>query len=1037
MDMTVKQGLRATGGNTLKDSTRISIYSSYSAGDTHVEYQTNGGQGSVIEVNTTDNTLLVTNSGSSSNRWIIGATDTDGNAGNSGETGNAANAKNFYVAPPGGAPIEETKAWGVTRISNNKLEVTGIQKNEPTWTAATDIGSKDYTVKFPATFGTGNAPDTDLPDGTAISVWVQAKNSEGEDAKESNVLTPADVNPANSAGPITDSTETTIEVDSSANLDTFSAGADLVMIDDTGSVSNYTMQTSEIESVATKPQGFGYKLYTSTASMINVQSDADLTKIPTPQSGTFRQDVLPGNYPTYSSQVSYSIYEFNTPSKISVIRKGSSITSKPFLAWSDDGENWITGIYAKDGGIGPNNPIESNEYHLYYIFWFTSGHTPSNFAPDPNYEDPDVTLNFADPNPDLKFFRPGDVVQGLAVAPGDKYEHKCDLTGSGQGDPDVLRAYNDPALTKVGDIDFGTTPSQSFTSFVFYYDLGVACKNIHVVRYAGAWPGNNTGPTFTLMGSNDPNSTTWTQLVTGLSVDDGSNPSITQYISGLTPYRYLAFVHNNAPGGIITNRYGIEDNIFDNNNPPVKVISTDLVNNTMVVDGGNWGVSNQSEVWSSGATGGINRTGAGPTLAFDGDLTTFFNSEDSQSATFNFTSLTIQNSLRLYCRGDNGNLAVTLGGVQQPITTDSGAAQWQTATVSGPVDFTSIDIAGSQIGLYAVEVDGKVLVDAANDSQVWSNYPYFISNGHEFVTGTIQDVFNGVKTKDSTYYALPLADSGSNSSFELNFAGEFDDAKEVKLYVYHNEKSELNKLFVNGTDVSLQIIDDPGEEARVNSYATVTIDVTNVGLNTIAWNYNRSGTNSFCYLGWIEVDGKLLVDKGVRDLGDSEVTYGPVTGTAKFASTNNTDTLTVTDSNDRWIDNTNRLGTEFYVKDKLQRGLNADSATDRSKFQAIEDAFDGFAANVANRSAYLASIFARLVEGQSVSEAEVSVLTTAIQDEINIQEPFALDGYYPLYITAAKAEAASDQNSYHTHTIEGDTYYMPDGGTIYHGTYVD
>ena len=177
--------------------------------------------------------------------------------------------------------------------------------------------------------------------------------------------------------------------------------------------------------------------------------------------------------------------------------------------------------------------------------------------------------------------------------------------------------------------------------------------------------------------------------------------------------------------------------------------------------------------------------------------------------------------------------------------------------------------------------------------------------------------------------------------------------------------------------------------------------------------------------------------KAYRDLGDSEVTYGPVTGTAKFASTNNTDTLTVTDSNDRWIDNTNRLGTEFYVKDKLQRGLNADSATDRSKFQAIEDAFDGFAANVANRSAYLASIFARLVEGQSVSEAEVSVLTTAIQDEINIQEPFALDGYYPLYITAAKAEAASDQNSYHTHTIEGDTYYMPDGGTIYHGTYVD
>ena len=56
------------------------------------------------------------------------------------------------------------------------------------------------------------------------------------------------------------------------------------------------------------------------------------------------------------------------------------------------------------------------------------------------------------------------MVQGLPVSPGDTYEHKCDLTGSGQGDPDVLRAYNDPALTKVGDVDFGTTPSLSFTS---------------------------------------------------------------------------------------------------------------------------------------------------------------------------------------------------------------------------------------------------------------------------------------------------------------------------------------------------------------------------------------------------------------------------------------------------------------------------------------------------------------------------------------------------------------------------------------------
>ena len=35
-----------------------------------VEYQTNGGQGEIIEVNTDDNTLLIANTGDRDNRWI-------------------------------------------------------------------------------------------------------------------------------------------------------------------------------------------------------------------------------------------------------------------------------------------------------------------------------------------------------------------------------------------------------------------------------------------------------------------------------------------------------------------------------------------------------------------------------------------------------------------------------------------------------------------------------------------------------------------------------------------------------------------------------------------------------------------------------------------------------------------------------------------------------------------------------------------------------------------------------------------------------
>ena len=55
---------------------------------------------------------------------------------------------------------------------------------------------------------------------------------------------------------------------------------------------------------------------------------------------------------------------------------------------------------------------------------------------------------------------------------------------------------------------------------------------------------------------------------------------------------------------------------------------------------------------------------------------------------------------------------------------------------------------------------------------------------------------------------------------------------------------------------------------------------------------------------------------------------------------------------------------------------------------------------------------------------------------VNATEPFSFDGYYPLFYTSDKAIAASPLNAYHTHNFAGTDYYMPDGGTMYHGNYV-
>ena len=57
---------------------------------------------------------------------------------------------------------------------------------------------------------------------------------------------------------------------------------------------------------------------------------------------------------------------------------------------------------------------------------------------------------------------------------------------------------------------------------------------------------------------------------------------------------------------------------------------------------------------------------------------------------------------------------------------------------------------------------------------------------------------------------------------------------------------------------------------------------------------------------------------------------------------------------------------------------------------------------------------------------------------LEVPEPFALNGYYPLYQTVGAASSASELNSYHEHTINEKVFYMPNQSTNvpnYHGTY--
>lgn len=71
---------------------------------------------------------------------------------------------------------------------NGSLDISDMVEADPGWTTITATGS--LTISFPATFNTGNAPDSDFPAGSRFLVEIQATNANGTTDIYSNILTP-------------------------------------------------------------------------------------------------------------------------------------------------------------------------------------------------------------------------------------------------------------------------------------------------------------------------------------------------------------------------------------------------------------------------------------------------------------------------------------------------------------------------------------------------------------------------------------------------------------------------------------------------------------------------------------------------------------------------------------------------------------------------------------------------------------------------------------------------------------------------------
>jgi len=85
--------------------------------------------------------------------------------------------------------LDPARALKLYAVIDGNGNITDMVEDDPGW--VTLSGSSPYTVIFPATFGTGRAPDSDFPVGSRLTVEIQATNANGDTDKLSNTLTPA------------------------------------------------------------------------------------------------------------------------------------------------------------------------------------------------------------------------------------------------------------------------------------------------------------------------------------------------------------------------------------------------------------------------------------------------------------------------------------------------------------------------------------------------------------------------------------------------------------------------------------------------------------------------------------------------------------------------------------------------------------------------------------------------------------------------------------------------------------------------------
>ena len=352
----------------------------------------------------------------------------------------------------------------------------------------------------------------------------------------------------------------------------------------------------------------------------------------------------------------------------------------------------------------------------------------------------------------------------------------------------------------------------------------------------------------------------------------GVNAPATTDFKGSSGSGQFRWVDTGFTGELTSLQLAYKKNVTNGGTADIYAIEVD---GRILVDG----PADNSQVWSDGGVG----TPANGSFAnvFDGSTSTFAGPKtDDADYVINFSGFDSITTLELYIVGANNNAAANYLKVNgSPVTADV-SGDWQSVSASSLSSITFGRDGGAATDLYAVRVDGKILIDACpvwNTSQVWSDGQNVEARPEKASDGNTQTSYSSSADADNNSTVI-----GQGNEYALDNVGAVANKIEVLARGWLNSgKEELADIYVGANKLGTTPTQGSNTQAIWSSFDfTGTIDAAN-SLRIVDVSTGDYAQRLIA----IRIDGEILVDGGSFGANGFHLPFDPAATGLKYSET--------------------------------------------------------------------------------------------------------------------------------------------------------